>query len=445
MPAANSSAAGPVAIGRSAAAAGLLVAAFGSVAVPCGVWLHRRRRRRPDARGCEEQGLLLPQQPPLARGAGNRRRLEALLSRQLASGGGIDVLPLDALPALFTHQVAAAGIDAADRDAEPAALVGPAGKAASDSANSSSLGSSWGWPSPSLETAGSSDGLQPVLPPGLQTAAVLSRASTGDTPLEHAPSAEATQSGAAELASRQWGLETRGLRLQPEALEVRGLGGLSGCRMACASACLAQTTATGIAGGASHECGPPSPDPTTHPPPPIHHHHHHPTTHPHAHAHMRPPSAAAGWSWGQSCGARCRVPRCGLPRQARRPPGGGQGEGAVLRRRRPYPSPALQPPPPHAHTRVRTPTLPHTIWAASLRWSHSQCAARYDQPQDHPSPTLISCVLARQVFELHPGMHSHAVWQEASLMRHCSHPRVLSLLGIALKVSQPCLRAQHAV
>lgn len=39
-----------------------------------------------------------------------------------------------------------------------------------------------------------------------------------------------------------------------------------------------------------------------------------------------------------------------------------------------------------------------------------------------------------QVFELHAGLHSHAIWQEAALMRRCSHPRVLPLLGIALKV-----------
>ena len=39
-----------------------------------------------------------------------------------------------------------------------------------------------------------------------------------------------------------------------------------------------------------------------------------------------------------------------------------------------------------------------------------------------------------QVFELNPGMDSGGVWQEVSLLRRCSHKRIVPLLGVAIKV-----------
>jgi len=40
-----------------------------------------------------------------------------------------------------------------------------------------------------------------------------------------------------------------------------------------------------------------------------------------------------------------------------------------------------------------------------------------------------------QVFELYPGVDSSRVWREARLMRMCSHPRIVPLLGVAVQVS----------
>lgn len=39
-----------------------------------------------------------------------------------------------------------------------------------------------------------------------------------------------------------------------------------------------------------------------------------------------------------------------------------------------------------------------------------------------------------QVFDLMPGMDSARMWREVTLMRQCSHPRILPLLGVAIKV-----------
>lgn len=39
-----------------------------------------------------------------------------------------------------------------------------------------------------------------------------------------------------------------------------------------------------------------------------------------------------------------------------------------------------------------------------------------------------------QVFELGPGINSGTVWQEVSLLRNCSHPRVVQMLGVSVEV-----------
>lgn len=38
--------------------------------------------------------------------------------------------------------------------------------------------------------------------------------------------------------------------------------------------------------------------------------------------------------------------------------------------------------------------------------------------------------------EVERGVDSSAVWREVALMRRCQHPRVVQLLGVALKVGQ---------
>jgi hypothetical protein len=38
------------------------------------------------------------------------------------------------------------------------------------------------------------------------------------------------------------------------------------------------------------------------------------------------------------------------------------------------------------------------------------------------------------VYELLPGVDSRAAWQEARLLRNCTHPRIVPLLGIAIRV-----------
>ncbi|KAL4437186.1 hypothetical protein ABPG75_004325 [Micractinium tetrahymenae] len=247
MPHSASGSSSPAGLGWAAAAAGLLAAAVAGAAVAVAVLRRKQRRRQAklhELLGGEEQGLLLPcQQQPPACGAGNRRRLAALLSRQLASegGGGIEVLPLDALPLAFTHHVGALAGSAADSGATPpSAFAQHAAQAGSFSAGS----------------AGGMDSSSP---------------------------------GSSWAASRQWGLETQGLKLRPEALEfVTGPDG-----------CLVEL---------------------------------------------------------------------------------GAGSHAVVYLGR-----------------------------------------------------LCSRQVAVKVFELQPGAQSHTVWQEAALMRRCSHPHVLPLLGIALK------------
>ena len=39
-----------------------------------------------------------------------------------------------------------------------------------------------------------------------------------------------------------------------------------------------------------------------------------------------------------------------------------------------------------------------------------------------------------QVFDLDPGMGSGGIWEEVSLLRSCTHERIVQLLGVAIKV-----------
>ncbi|KAL4423507.1 hypothetical protein ABPG77_003640 [Micractinium sp. CCAP 211/92] len=275
----DSSGAAPLVFGRSIAAVVTLAAALAALAAAWGYRL--RRRRRLDKRSCEERGLLLPRQPTPACGADRRRRLSALLTRQLASegGSGIDVLPLDSLPEQFTHHVGAAGGSTAGGGAmRPLAWASSDEVGSTGSKDSSSREGSWGWPSSTSSAARQLP--EPPLPRRGASAAPAP-AGAGSVSLE--------QAGGEHLASRQWGLETRGLRLQPEALEI-------------------------VAG----------------------------------------------------------------PDDSLVELGAGSHAAVYLGR-------------------------------------------------------LGNRQVAVKVFELHPGLHSHAIWQEAALMRRCSHPRVLPLLGIALK------------
>lgn len=41
----------------------------------------------------------------------------------------------------------------------------------------------------------------------------------------------------------------------------------------------------------------------------------------------------------------------------------------------------------------------------------------------------------RQVIELAPGMSSQLFWQEAQLLRHCNHDRIVPLYGVGIQVS----------
>lgn len=206
----DSSGAAPLVFGRSTAAVVALASALAALAAAWGYRL--RRRRRLDKRSCEERGLLLPRQPTPACVADRRRRLSALLTRQLASegGSGIDVLPLDSLPELFTHQVGAPGGSTAGAGAmQPLAWSSSDEVGSTGSIDSSSPEGSWGWPSSTSSAAKQ----LPELPlPRQGVSAAPAPAGAGSVSLE--------QAGGKHLASRQWGLETRGLRLQPEALEV---------------------------------------------------------------------------------------------------------------------------------------------------------------------------------------------------------------------------------
>jgi hypothetical protein len=42
-----------------------------------------------------------------------------------------------------------------------------------------------------------------------------------------------------------------------------------------------------------------------------------------------------------------------------------------------------------------------------------------------------------QVFELLPGIESQEAWQEAALLCHCAHDRIVPLYGVALTVRKP--------
>ena len=41
-----------------------------------------------------------------------------------------------------------------------------------------------------------------------------------------------------------------------------------------------------------------------------------------------------------------------------------------------------------------------------------------------------------QVFELQAGVDSGEMWREAALLRQCEHPRIVPILGIALKAGE---------
>lgn len=45
----------------------------------------------------------------------------------------------------------------------------------------------------------------------------------------------------------------------------------------------------------------------------------------------------------------------------------------------------------------------------------------------------------RQVIELAPGMSSQLFWQEAHLLRHCNHDRIVPLYGVGIQASAPGL------
>jgi hypothetical protein len=48
-------------------------------------------------------------------------------------------------------------------------------------------------------------------------------------------------------------------------------------------------------------------------------------------------------------------------------------------------------------------------------------------------------LLPLQVFELLPGADLQAVWDEAALLRQCTHERIVSLFGVAVQVGGPLL------
>lgn len=76
--------------------------------------------------------------------------------------------------------------------------------------------------------------------------------------------------------------------------------------------------------------------------------------------------------------------------------------------------------------------------AHGLSW-HLQWQWAYLSPSAQPCRSPVSFTSAPlpttlQAIELAPGMSSQLFWQEAQLLRHCIHDRIVPLYGVGIQV-----------